>query len=71
MYAALLLATARRTFRASSATPLTPIASLQYFLPVIDELRLSPPEPAYLHHLRRQVALVAPALVAALDHQTA
>lgn len=50
--AALLLAIARRNRRDPQAPPLPPIRSLAYFLPVIEELRLNPPDPAYLRHLR-------------------
>ena len=49
--AALLLALARRTKRPKSAPPLPPIRSLYYFLPVIEELLTSQPDPAYLHHI--------------------
>ena len=35
---ALLLAASRRIFRSPTATPLQPIRSLHYFLPVIDEV---------------------------------
>ena len=66
--AALLLASARRAFRPRSAQPLAPIASLHYFLPVIDEILASPPDPAYLDHLRRRMAPLAPELVTHPDH---
>ena len=33
------------------AVPLGSVRSLHYFLPVIQELRLSPPEPNYIQHL--------------------
>ena len=49
--AALLLATARRTLRDSDATPLPQVGCLHYFLPVIDELRLTPPDPGYVDYL--------------------
>lgn len=67
--AALLMASARRAFRPTSAAPLPPIASLRYFLPVIEEILASPPEPAYLDYLRRLLALRAPELVTPLEHQ--
>jgi len=67
--AALLLASARRAFRPSSAEPLAPITSLHYFLHVIDELLASPPDPDYLDHLRRRMAPLAPALVMPPNHQ--
>lgn len=64
--AALLLATARRTFR--DGTPLSPIASLHYLEPVIDELLAQPPDPAYLAYIRPKLALVAPGFAAATAH---
>jgi hypothetical protein len=66
---ALLLASARRAFRPATAPRLAPIATLHYFLPVLDEILASPPDPAYLDHLRRRMAPLAPALVTPLDHQ--
>jgi hypothetical protein len=50
--AAFGLATARRTDRPSGHQPLLPIRSLAYFLPVVEELHLTPQEPAYLLYLR-------------------
>ncbi len=50
--AAFILACARRSCRPCGSTPLGTVRSLHYFLPVIDELRLSPPDPGYIHHLR-------------------
>lgn len=66
---ALLLATARRTLRPSAAQPLPPIATLHYFLPVIEELLATPADHGYLDYLRLRLAPLAPALVAPLDHQ--
>lgn len=54
--AALLLAIARRNRRDPLAPPLPPIRSLAYFLPVIEELRLHPPDPNYLRYLRSSAA---------------
>jgi hypothetical protein len=53
--AAFWLAIARRNDRALQASPLPPIRSLAYFLPVIEELRTNPPDPAYLQYLRSRV----------------
>jgi len=51
--AAFLLASARRSHRRDpQAPPLTPIRSLAYFLPVIDEVLLSSPDSGYLSYLR-------------------
>jgi hypothetical protein len=69
--AALLLASVRRIFRPRDAPPLAPVATLHYFLPVIDELRATPPEPGYLDYLRHKLASLAPDFVAALDHRIA
>lgn len=49
--AAMLLALARRSQRPTSAPPLTPIRSLYYFTPVIDELLTSTTDPAFIDHL--------------------
>lgn len=54
---AFLLAIARRTFRDPQAPPLPPIRSLAYFLPLIEEVQLLPPDPAYLAYLRARVDL--------------
>lgn len=69
VHAALLLASARRAFRPRRAQPLAPIATLHYFLPVIDELVASPLDPAYFQHLRRRMAPLAPNLATPPDHQ--
>ena len=53
--AAFLLATTRRTNRPPDAEPLTPIRSLRYFLPVIEELLRCPPAASYLTYLRESV----------------
>ena len=45
---ALLLATARRTFRRS---PLAAVRTLHYFLPVIEEVAATPPEGDYVDYL--------------------
>lgn len=52
---AFLLASSRRSHRDPQAPPLTPIRSLAYFLPVIDEVLLDPPDPGYLSSLRFKV----------------
>ena len=51
VHAALLLATVRRTFRPKDAAPLNPVRSLYYILPLLDEIRLNPPDPGYLRYL--------------------
>jgi hypothetical protein len=54
--AAFLVATARRCARPPGATPLGPIRSLHYFLPVIDELLQHPPAADFLSYLRETLA---------------
>jgi hypothetical protein len=49
---ALLLASLRRLVRPADGPPLSPIRSLAYFLPVIDELLSHPPPENYLEYLR-------------------
>ena len=57
--AAFLLATARRRARPEDAPSLEPIRSLHYFLPVIQELQRTPPDPAYLEFLAARLGLGA------------
>jgi len=65
---AVLLATARRTFRSSGARTLPTIVTLHYFLPVIDEIRDEPPEVGYFSYVRHKLQAVEPDFVRALDH---
>lgn len=58
--AAFVLACARRTSRSALAPPLGPVRSLHYFMPVIEELRLSPLDPGYIRHLREQLPSANP-----------
>jgi hypothetical protein len=63
---ALLLGSLRRLIRPANTPPLSPIRSLAYFRPVIDELRAHPTHESYLDYLRlklRQAAAVLPANV--------
>jgi hypothetical protein len=53
--AAFVLATSRRTFRPKNAPPLEPIRSLAYFLPVIEELQRTTPDPSYIHLLKQRL----------------
>ena len=50
--AALLLGSLRRLIRPNDAPPLSPIRSLAYFLPVIEELTEAPAPGNYLDYLR-------------------
>lgn len=61
--AALLLAAARRIFRAGE--PLSPIATLHYFRPVIEELLAQPAQPDYIHYLCDKLTPIAPDFVTA------
>jgi hypothetical protein len=67
--AAFVLATARRRFRDPEVPALPPVRSLHYYLPVIDELRASPPPAGYRESLRQRLEAHAPGLLAAIDHQ--
>ena len=66
--AAFVLATSRRTFRPGNASPLEPIRSLAYFLPVIEELQRTPPDMLYIQLLKQRLHTGFPDLgVPALD----
>lgn len=61
---AFLLGSLRRLVRPADAAPLSPIRSLAYFRPVIEELRAHPAPDGYLDYLRlklRRAAAVLPA----------
>jgi hypothetical protein len=48
---ALMLATARRTFRDPTSPPLPPVRSLNYFVPIIDEVMHTPLDPDYIRYI--------------------
>lgn len=52
---ALALAASRRLSRPADAPPLTPIRSLAYFVPVLDELLAAHPDPDYFLYLRNKL----------------
>ena len=56
---AFLLASLRRLARLSDGPPLSPIRSLAYFLPVIEELTENPSPENYLDYLRLKFRKVA------------
>jgi hypothetical protein len=56
---ALLLASLRRLVRPADLPPLSPIRSLAYFQPVVDELRLHPMPANYLDYLRLKLNRIA------------
>ena len=51
VYAAFIIATARRQLRHPKAYPLDKIQSLGYFIHAIEEVQERPPHPAYLRNL--------------------
>jgi len=54
--AALLLASVRRLARDMAAPALSPVRSLHYFLPVIEEIRITPLSTEYVGYLRQKLA---------------
>ena len=56
---AFLLASLRRLGRSPDMPPLSPIRSLAYFAPVIEEILANPIPDDYLEYLRRKVALLS------------
>ena len=52
---AFLLAAARRCFRAPDAPPLSPIRSMHYFVPVIEELLAHPLDVGYVEYLKSKL----------------
>jgi len=56
---AFLLASLRRLIRPPDGPPLSPIRSLAYFLPVIDELLANPAPDNYLDYLRLKLRRAA------------
>lgn len=56
---AFLLASLRRLIRPADGPPLSPIRSLAYFLPVIDELLAHPAPDSYLEYLRLKLRRLA------------
>jgi hypothetical protein len=62
---AMVLAAARRSFRAPDASPLSPIRSLHYFIPVIEEVSANPPTKEYTRYLKMKLAKIRVAGIAA------
>jgi hypothetical protein len=62
---ALLLGSLRRLIRPQDAPPLSPIRSLAYFLPVVEELTANPSPANYLDYLRLKLQQIAKAKSAA------
>jgi hypothetical protein len=61
---AMLLGSLRRLIRPAGAPPLSPIRSLAYFRPVIEELQAHPVPVGYLDYLRLKLRQAATALPA-------
>jgi hypothetical protein len=53
---ALLLATVRRCLRDPALPPLSPIRSLHYFVPLLEEVQATPLAPEYVQYLRGKLA---------------
>jgi hypothetical protein len=67
---ALLLGSLRRLIRPADAPQLSPIRSLAYFCPVVDELRAHPAPGSYLDYLRLKLRQAAAALPAKVQKST-
>jgi hypothetical protein len=67
---ALLLGSLRRLIRPADAPRLSPIRSLAYFRPVIDELRAHPAPESYLHYLRLKLHQATKAFPADVQKST-
>lgn len=53
--AAFILAALRRLYRPFEAEPITPVRSLHYFLPILDEIRQQAIDPGYIAHAEWKV----------------
>ena len=62
----MVLAAARRSFRAPDASPLSPIRSLHYFIPVIKEVSVNPPSNEYIKYLKMKLVKIQAAGIAAV-----
>jgi len=67
---ALLLASLRRLIRPADAPRLSPIRSLAYFRPVVDELRAHPAPESYLDYMRLKLRQATAALPAKVQKST-
>ena len=67
---ALLLASLRRLIRPAELPPLSPIRSLAYFQPVVDELRVHPMPAQYVDYLRLKLNRIAAASAPAQVQKT-
>lgn len=55
---AFVLAAVRRCFRAPDAPALSPIRSMYYFVPVIEEVLNRPLDPAYVEYLKAKLNIL-------------
>ena len=60
--AAIRLAALCRLLRDPALPQLAPVRSLHYYLPVLDELLRTPPDPAWLDYLAARLARLSPRL---------
>ena len=68
--AALLLGSLRRLIRPPDAPGLSPIRSLAYFRPIVEELRTNPAPETYLDYLRLKLRQAAGSLPANVQKST-
>jgi hypothetical protein len=68
--AALLLAAARRALRSPHLCPLPPIRTLHYFLPAIEEVLATPPDPGYIEYLTAKLHPLAQRKAETVSSQT-
>jgi len=61
----MVIAAARRSFRASGAPPLSAIRSLHYFIPVIEEISVNPPSKEYTMYLKMKLEKISVSGIAA------
>jgi hypothetical protein len=67
---AMLLGSLRRLIRPADAPRLSPIRSLAYFRPVVDELRVHPAPETYFDYLRLKLRQATAALPATVQKST-
>lgn len=53
--AAFTVATCRRLFRSAGAEPLAPARTMHYYLPILEELIQTPPDPDYIRYLEAKL----------------
>jgi hypothetical protein len=67
---ALLLGSLRRLIRPAEAPPLSPIRSLAYFRPVVEELQVDPVPDGYVDYLRLKLRHAATTVPAGVQKST-